>query len=56
MRTTKIVLGLMTLFATAAIAGSNKKPQRTCDECTTKVHACEDVSHTLLPMSLCSLC
>lgn len=36
MRTTKIILGLMALFATTAIAGSNKKPQRTCDDCTTK--------------------
>lgn len=56
MRTTKIVLGLMALFATTAMAGSNKKPQRTCDECTTKVHACEGVSYILLPISLCSLC
>jgi hypothetical protein len=43
MRIITIILDLMALFATTAIAGSNKKPQRTCDDCTTMLHTCEDV-------------
>ena len=35
MHTTKFILSLTALFATTAIAGGDKKPQRTCDDCTT---------------------
>ncbi|KAF3047154.1 hypothetical protein E8E12_011492 [Didymella heteroderae] len=45
MRTSKIVISLMALFATTAIAGRDKKPQRTCDDCTTKLHKCESDCH-----------